>query len=774
MANLNLTINSNISDIEGKLKGIEAKKWKTNLNINIVGDEKLTQIKNDLINIEQTARQAADAMSNINSLGGKAGSSGKNGIGNITNQYKKAFAESEKMYKSLERQKKNLQSMLDGGGKKALSSDQTKEITSAIKTIEDEQIKHQQSMKDYVDKTGDLSEKAMKNHAKIMESSQKALNQGFIKESDYSETVNNYKKQQEQKAKIDEKYAKLKNSLSKDLIDAETSLGKKNTSWEGFLGKHADAESEKLKELTSQMGECQTKYKEFASESAQLRAKIDDGSITHDELDRADVLKTSMQKLGSEMGSIQQQADALDLPASTGLKDVQKAFTESERMFSQLEKKRKSLQNMLDDGGTEVLSSDEVNKITSAIKTIEDEQVKHQQSMKDYVDKTGDLSKEAAQNHADIMESSRKAINEGSINESDYSERVSNYKKQQKEIANNNKKQQKEIADNNKKQQKEAEKYEKLQTSLSKSLVDAETSINKKSSNWGTFLKKHADIDSAELQQLTTQMQAYQAEYDKLAARSTELRGKMTAGTASHAEIDEANALKTSMQNLGSEMNKVQQQAEAVIKPIREVENKGIAFDKLGNRLTEYFNKYESQLKKNTALYSKWQELVNKTTSGDFASVAEANRAFAAFRTECRAAGIEVESLGTKLSKTFGTRIRSALAGYGVMAMQTAVTDILRNVVSVDTAMTELKKVTSETDSVYTQFLNNAEVRAQKLGATLSETVNATADFARLGYSVEDASTLADSALIYQNVGDDVNSIEDASSVLISSMQGLI
>ena len=72
--------------------------------------------------------------------------------------------------------------------------------------------------------------------------------------------------------------------------------------------------------------------------------------------------------------------------------------------------------------------------------------------------------------------------------------------------------------------------------------------------------------------------------------------------------------------------------------------------------------------------------------------------------------------------------MRSALAGYGVMAGEMAIRDILRNTIEVDTAMTELKKVTDETDSTYTKFLNGASERAQNLGATLSEVVNATAD----------------------------------------------
>ena len=108
----------------------------------------------------------------------------------------------------------------------------------------------------------------------------------------------------------------------------------------------------------------------------------------------------------------------------------------------------------------------------------------------------------------------------------------------------------------------------------------------------------------------------------------------------------------------------------------------------------------------------------------------------------------------------------------GVFMIQSALRGIVEAAKEVDTAMTELKKVTFETGDTYDKFLDNAGSRAQKIGATLKDTVSATADFARLGYNIEEATGLADSALIYKNVGDDVDTIDDATKAIISTMQG--
>lgn len=104
------------------------------------------------------------------------------------------------------------------------------------------------------------------------------------------------------------------------------------------------------------------------------------------------------------------------------------------------------------------------------------------------------------------------------------------------------------------------------------------------------------------------------------------------------------------------------------------------------------------------------------------------------------------------------------------MAWRTA-KKMLSTIIDIDTAMTELRKVTNETEKAYDSFLSNATIRAKQLGATVVDTVSATADFARLGYSLDDASSLANAALIYKNVGDGIEDINDASEPIIASMK---
>ena len=88
----------------------------------------------------------------------------------------------------------------------------------------------------------------------------------------------------------------------------------------------------------------------------------------------------------------------------------------------------------------------------------------------------------------------------------------------------------------------------------------------------------------------------------------------------------------------------------------------------------------------------------------------------------------------------------------------------------IDSALTELRKVTDETEESYDRFLQTASKTAAKVGSTVKDVVSSTADWARLGYSMEDAANLAESTSVLMNVSE-FTSIDNATSALISTMQ---
>lgn len=184
-------------------------------------------------------------------------------------------------------------------------------------------------------------------------------------------------------------------------------------------------------------------------------------------------------------------------------------------------------------------------------------------------------------------------------------------------------------------------------------------------------------------------------------------------------------------------------------------------------QMQSYAEKYGANLSKNIDLQSRFNALINDVQAGKLTPAA-ATKAFAQLQVDCRAAGVEVETLGQKLNKLFGEGFKQRFKTIISMAAVTALRQVWQNVKDIDEAMTELKKVTDETDKAYQRFMTNAADRAQALGATMSDVVQATAEFARLGYEISDASQLADTAIVLKNVGDGITDITDASQKIIS------
>ncbi len=153
------------------------------------------------------------------------------------------------------------------------------------------------------------------------------------------------------------------------------------------------------------------------------------------------------------------------------------------------------------------------------------------------------------------------------------------------------------------------------------------------------------------------------------------------------------------------------------------------------------------------------------------ARLAEINTEFAESSRNIKAVGRNTKSLSDKfggLAKKFASWLSVSQI---IMKLYQALRKMVQVVVDIDTAMTELRKVTNETEAAYIKFLDKATERAKKLGTTISDTINATADFARLGYNLDEASTLSDAAVVYKNVGDGIESINDASASIISTMK---
>ena len=130
------------------------------------------------------------------------------------------------------------------------------------------------------------------------------------------------------------------------------------------------------------------------------------------------------------------------------------------------------------------------------------------------------------------------------------------------------------------------------------------------------------------------------------------------------------------------------------------------------------------------------------------------------------------DSLGVRLKKQLSSIWQRDIARYlGLNDIIRYIRQISNEVIKLDTALTELRKVSGETDERLQQSLNKSTETAKELGSTIEDVINVTADWARLGYNVDEAEELARVTTLFKNVGDNM-SAEDASSYMISTLKG--
>ena len=155
-------------------------------------------------------------------------------------------------------------------------------------------------------------------------------------------------------------------------------------------------------------------------------------------------------------------------------------------------------------------------------------------------------------------------------------------------------------------------------------------------------------------------------------------------------------------------------------------------------------------------------------------------RAFTEYTAGVRQADQKMMALKgtTKKLPTFLDGVKKKLGEisqyFSAMSLISRATQELRKgiqyVKEIDLALTELRKVTDSTEQEYEEFLNTASKTASVVGSTIKEVVSSTADWARLGYSIEQAAKFAETTQILMNVSE-FTDVSQATDTLISAVQ---
>lgn len=225
------------------------------------------------------------------------------------------------------------------------------------------------------------------------------------------------------------------------------------------------------------------------------------------------------------------------------------------------------------------------------------------------------------------------------------------------------------------------------------------------------------------------------------------------------------------------DMNTAMQQKDA--KQLQNITNE---YDKIGKKIKTITDNNVGFLKNNEEigaqvkkLQAEYEQLGKSFASGDVNSIASGmvnlRQNVDEVTSSIRQAKSATQTFGEMLKENFTKFGAWSIITFGYFEMLRVIKDGVNQVMELDASLVELKKVTDLSGASLQRFTEDAFKAGQEVGRTGKEVIDATAEFARAGYSIRDSLDLGTEALKLSNVGDGIDSVSQSSLVLISILK---
>ena len=187
-------------------------------------------------------------------------------------------------------------------------------------------------------------------------------------------------------------------------------------------------------------------------------------------------------------------------------------------------------------------------------------------------------------------------------------------------------------------------------------------------------------------------------------------------------------------------------------------------------------NQVESWAKKNSKALKQYgdqlemlaQKMREAKTQGELNDL---NNQFKNIKAEAGSLGLVGASFGDQLKKAF-VHIGEFTGIYALTSkVRQLPGEMVQEVIKIDTAMTELRKVSTASASEISDYFDQATESARKYGQTIDEVIDSTASWTRLGYNLEDATELSRVSALLGQVGSGLD-VESASNGLQAVVKG--
>lgn len=258
-------------------------------------------------------------------------------------------------------------------------------------------------------------------------------------------------------------------------------------------------------------------------------------------------------------------------------------------------------------------------------------------------------------------------------------------------------------------------------------------------------LSKMFDVDN-KINNLSTVNQTTTASVEKLRVAYTNLGHALKSG-----DVDKAITAQKRFEDALEETNYAIKKNQALNKNMASSQSLNLGRQRLGNDIDVW-------LRQNTIAAREFENELDvlraKLKTCDSVELGNLRSEFNKLKTDAQLAGKTGMSFTDNIKDKFSRLGGYMVASMGIMEAVMLMRSMVDAVLQVDTAMTELYRVTDLTNSGYEELYQNMTASAKEYGVVLSDLVASTAAWARLGFDTDTANRMAEISAMYQHIGD--------------------
>lgn len=258
-------------------------------------------------------------------------------------------------------------------------------------------------------------------------------------------------------------------------------------------------------------------------------------------------------------------------------------------------------------------------------------------------------------------------------------------------------------------------------------------------------LSKMFDIDN-KISKLGTVNQTTTASVEKLRVAYANLGTALQSGN-----VESAIAAQKRFEDALEETNYAIKKNQALNKNAVSAQSLDIGRQKLGNDIDMWFKNNSAAAREFGAQI---ESLKARLKTCDNVELNNLRSEFNKLKTDAQLAGKTGMSFADNMKAQFSKLGTYMAASMGIMEMIMLMRNMFDNVLKVDTALTELYRVTDLTASGYDDLYGNMTASAKEYGVVLSDLIASTAAWARLGFDANVANEMAEISAMYQHIAD--------------------